>query len=89
MGPEPEGAELEQMGFGWTNSYGTGKGSDTITSGLEGAWTTNPTQWDVEYWQNLKNFSWEKYVGPGGHWQWRVQGGPTPLAPAPVGSRSW
>ena len=64
---------------------GAGIGANAWTSGFEGPWTTHPTRWDVEYWQNLKNYSWEKWVGPGGHWQWRVEGGATPLAPAPDG----
>ena len=76
VGSEPEGAPIEQMGMGWKNSLGTGKGADTITSGLEGAWTQKPTEWTNLYFDNLFGFEWEKYKGPGGAWQWRpVDGG--------------
>ena len=76
VGPEPEAAPIEQMGIGWLNSLGTGKGADTITSGLEGAWTQEPTTWTNLYFKNLFEFEWEKYKGPGGAWQWRpVDGG--------------
>jgi len=70
VGPEPEGAPLEEMGLGWKNTFGTGKGGDTITSGLEGAWTENPTAWDNNYFENLFNYEWELIKGPGGAWQW-------------------
>ena len=70
VGPEPEGASLEEQGLGWKNSYGSGKGSDTITSGLEGAWTTTPIQWDNNFFENLFNYEWELIKGPGGAWQW-------------------
>ena len=70
VGPEPEGASLEEQGLGWKNSYGSGKGSDTITSGLEGAWTVTPTQWDNNFFENLFNYEWELIKGPGGAWQW-------------------
>ncbi|MXV74968.1 catalase/peroxidase HPI [Candidatus Poribacteria bacterium] len=70
VGPEPEGADLEEQGLGWKNTYGSGKGSDTITSGLEGAWTTAPTQWDNNFFENLFNYDWELIKGPGGAWQW-------------------
>ena len=59
VGPEPEGASLEQQGLGWKNSFGSGKGGDTITSGLEGAWTTNPVKWDSNYFENLHGYEWE------------------------------
>jgi catalase-peroxidase len=75
VGPEPEGAPIEEQGFGWANSFGTGKGADTITSGLEGAWTTNPTQWDNEYLENLYGFEWELTTGPGGAKQWTPKNG--------------
>ena len=76
VGPEPEGAPIQQMGLGWINDMGSGKGGDTITSGLEGAWTQQPTQWTNLYFDNLFRFEWEKYKGPGGAWQWRpVDGG--------------
>ncbi len=70
VGPEPEGAPIEQQGFGWKNSAGKGMAEDTISSGLEGAWTTKPIQWDSEYLDNLYNFEWELGKGPGGAWQW-------------------
>ena len=70
VGPEPEGADLEEQGLGWKNTYGSGKGSDTITSGLEGAWTTAPTKWDNNFFENLFNYEWELIKGPGGAWQW-------------------
>ncbi|MCG9131527.1 catalase/peroxidase HPI [Candidatus Poribacteria bacterium] len=70
VGPEPEGAPIEQQGLGWKNTYGSGKGADTITSGLEGAWTVTPTQWDNNFFENLFNYEWELGKGPGGAWQW-------------------
>jgi catalase-peroxidase len=70
VGPEPEGAPIEQQGFGWKNSAGKGNAEDTISSGLEGAWTTQPIQWDSEYLDNLYNYEWELKKGPGGGWQW-------------------
>ena len=70
VGPEPEGASLEEQGLGWKNTFGSGKGSDTITSGLEGAWTTTPTEWDNNFFENLFNYEWELVKGPGGAWQW-------------------
>jgi catalase-peroxidase len=70
VGPEPEGASLEEQGLGWSNSFGSGKGADTITSGLEGAWTTNPIKWDNNYLENLFQYEWEKTKSPGGANQW-------------------
>jgi catalase-peroxidase len=70
VGPEPEGAPVEQQGFGWKNSAGKGNAEDTISSGLEGAWTTNPIQWDAEYLDNLYGYDWDLQKGPGGAWQW-------------------
>jgi catalase-peroxidase len=70
VGPEPEGAPIEQQGFGWKNSKGKGNAEDTISSGLEGAWTTQPIKWDSEYLDNLYNFDWALKKGPGGGWQW-------------------
>ena len=70
VGPEPEGAPIEQQGLGWKNTYGSGKGSDTITSGLEGAWTVTPIKWDNNFFENLFNYDWELGKGPGGAWQW-------------------
>ena len=73
LGPAAEGAPIAQQGFGWKNSYGTGKGKDTITSGLEGAWTVTPTKWNHNYLQNLFNFEWTKTKSPGGATQWIPQ----------------
>lgn len=68
---EPEGAGLEAMGFGWANSYESGKGEHTITSGLEGAWTTNPAVWDNNYFENLFGYDWELTESPAGARQWK------------------
>ena len=70
VGPEPEGAPIEQQGFGWKNSRGKGHSEDTISSGLEGAWTSQPIKWDSEYLDNLYNFDWALKKGSGGAWQW-------------------
>ena len=70
VGPEPEGASLEEQGLGWKNTFGSGKGGDTITSGLEGAWTATPIKWDNGFFYNLFNYEWELIKGPGGAWQW-------------------
>ena len=70
VGPEPEGASLEEQGLGWKNRYGSGKGSDTVTSGLEGAWTTNPVQWDNNFFENLHNHEWELTKSPAGKSQY-------------------
>jgi catalase-peroxidase len=69
-GADPEGASLEEQGFGWRSTFGSGKGGDTITSGLEGAWTTNPVKWDNGYFENLFGYEWQVAKGPGGAWQW-------------------
>ncbi len=69
-GPEPEAASLEEQGLGWTNRFGTGKGADTITSGLEGAWTSNPVKWDNGYFENLFGHEWELTKSPAGAFQW-------------------
>lgn len=74
VGPEPEAAPIEQMGFGWKNSYGSGKGRDTITSGLEGAWTPTPTQWDMSYFDVLFGYEWELTKSPAGANQWQAKG---------------
>ncbi|MBL7645604.1 MAG: catalase/peroxidase HPI [Candidatus Hydrogenedentes bacterium] len=71
VGPEPEGASLEEQGLGWTNSYGTGNGGDTITSGLEGAWTPTPTTWDNSYFDTLFGYDWDLVKSPAGAWQWK------------------
>nr|WP_310821304.1 catalase/peroxidase HPI [Stratiformator vulcanicus] len=70
VGPEPEAAGLAEQGFGWKNSYGTGNAGDTITSGLEGAWTSTPTEWSTGYFDNLFGYEWELITGPGGKHQW-------------------
>lgn len=70
LGPDPEGAELEDQGFGWLNKTKRGIGRDTVSSGLEGAWTTHPTQWDNGYFQLLLNYEWELKKSPAGAWQW-------------------
>src|SRR5262245_22678734 len=71
VGAEPEGCPVEHQGIGWPNAHGTGKGSDTITSGLEGAWTNEPTKWDNGYFDNLCNYDQELTGGPAGAQQWR------------------
>jgi len=70
VGPDPESAPIEQQGFGWKNSFGTGKGADTITSGLEGAWTANPTKWDNGYFANLFKYDWKQSKTPAGATVW-------------------
>jgi len=70
VGPEPEGASIEEQGFGWTSSHGSGKGDDTITSGIEGAWTANPIQWDMGYFDVLFGYDWDLVKSPAGAWQW-------------------
>ena len=74
MGPEPEAAPLEEMGFGWKNSFGTGKGDDTTTSGIEGAWTPNPIVWDNGYFDMLFGYNWDLVKSPAGAWQWEPIG---------------
>nr|BAA37074.1 catalase [Geobacillus stearothermophilus] len=70
VGPEPEAAPIEAQGLGWISSYGKGKGSDTITSGIEGAWTPTPTQWDTSYFDMLFGYDWWLTKSPAGAWQW-------------------
>ena len=70
LGREPEGADIEEQGLGWRNRYGSGKGADAITSGLEGAWTTNPVRWDNNYLENLFGYEWELTKSPAGKHQW-------------------
>ncbi|MGE3974690.1 MAG: catalase/peroxidase HPI [Bdellovibrionales bacterium] len=70
VGPEPEAAPIEQMGLGWKNSFGSGKGADTTTSGIEGAWKPNPTKWDNGYFEMLFKYEWELVKSPAGAWQW-------------------
>ena len=69
-GTEPEGADIGEQGFGWTSSYKSGKGVDAITSGIEGPWTTNPIQWDMDYLRLLFKYEWECKKSPAGAWQW-------------------
>jgi catalase-peroxidase len=76
IGPEPEGAPLEEQGLGWRNTFGSGKGVDTVTSGLEGAWTSEPTKWDNGFIENLSKYDWELTTSPAGAKQW------TPTDPA-------
>ena len=83
VGPEPEAALLEQMGLGWKNSFGSGKGGDTTSSGIEGAWTPNPTQWDNGYFDMLFGYDWNLVKSPSGAWQWvPVNPADKSLAPA-------
>src|SRR5437899_2908726 len=70
VGPEPEGASLEEQGLGWKNRFGSGKGADTITSGLDGAWTNNPTKWDNGFLDNLHKYDWQLTTSPAGAKQW-------------------
>jgi len=75
IGPEPEAAPLEAQGLGWTSSYGAGKGGDTITSGIEVTWTTTPTQWSNNFFENLFGYEWELTKSPAGAHQWVAKGG--------------
>src|ERR1700689_4328133 len=75
MGPEPEGANLEDQGFGWINKFGSGAGAHAITSGLEGAWTSNPVKWDNDYFKNLFAYDWELTKSPAGAHQWTPKNG--------------
>ena len=87
VGPEPEAADLAEQGFGWTSTYGSGKGKDTITSGLEVTWTRTPTQWNNDFFELLYGYEWELVKSPGGAWQWEAKDaeaiipGPTPDSP--------
>ncbi|HTR70032.1 MAG TPA: catalase/peroxidase HPI [Mycobacteriales bacterium] len=75
VGPEPEGAPLEEQGLGWKNSFGTGSGNDAVTSGLEGIWTTTPKQWDNSFLEILFGYEWELFTSPAGASQWRPKDG--------------
>jgi catalase-peroxidase len=75
VGPEPEAAPIEQQGLGWRNTYGTGKGKDTMTSGLEGAWTPTPTTWDNSFFETLFGYEWELAESPAGARQWKPKDG--------------
>ena len=70
LGPEPEGAPLAEQGLGWKSSYATGKGTDTISSGLEGTWTPTPTHWDNSFFETLFSYEWDLELSPAGLWQW-------------------
>ncbi|KAA3610538.1 MAG: catalase/peroxidase HPI [Planctomycetota bacterium] len=87
VGPEPEAAGLEEQGFGWTSSYGKGKAEDTITSGLEGAWTSTPTRWSNSFFANLFSYEWELTKSPAGAWQWSPKNGPRNVPDAHVPSK--
>jgi catalase-peroxidase len=83
VGPEPEAAGIEEQGLGWKSSFGSGKGDDTISSGIEGAWTPHPTQWGMEYFDMLFNYDWDLVKSPAGAWQWEpVNPDEKDLAPA-------
>ncbi|MCL4817731.1 MAG: catalase/peroxidase HPI [Vicinamibacteria bacterium] len=84
VGPEPEAAPLEEQGFGWKSSYGTGKGADTITSGLEGAWTPTPIRWSNDYLNGLFKYEWELTKSPAGAWQWTPKDAPANVPDAHV-----
>ena len=71
LGPPPEGASIEEQGLGWKNSFGSGNAGDTITSGLEGAWTSTPARWSHGYFKNLFQYEWELTKSPAGAWQWK------------------
>ena len=73
--PSRKAQPIEQQGFGWKNSAGKGNAEDTISSGLEGAWTSKPTTWDNEYLENLYGYEWELGKGSGGAWQWYAKDG--------------
>ncbi len=75
VGPEPEGAGIMEQGLGWTNKYGKGKAEDTITSGLEGAWTTTPAKWSHDFFTHLFAYEWELTKSPAGAWQWTPKDG--------------
>jgi len=75
VGPEPEGAPLELQGLGWQSTHGTGKGADTITSGLEGTWTNTPVTWDNSFFEILFGYEWELTTSPAGAWQWKPKDG--------------
>ena len=75
VGPEPEGAPIEEQGLGWKNSFGTGKGDDAITSGLEVIWTTTPTKWSNNFFANLFGYEWELTKSPAGAYQWQPKDG--------------
>ena len=75
VGPEPEGSTIDELGLGWKNKHGKGNAGDTITSGLEGAWTTTPAKWSHDYFENMFNFDWELTKSPAGAFQWTPKNG--------------
>ncbi|MFN7507963.1 MAG: peroxidase family protein, partial [Limnobacter sp.] len=75
VGPEPEGAPIEEQGLGWINKHGKGNAGDTTTSGIEGAWKPNPTKWDMGYLETLFKYDWELTKSPAGAQQWKPKGG--------------
>lgn len=75
VGPAPAAASIEEQGLGWKNTYGKGSGANTITSGLEGAWTKTPTRWSNNFFENLFGYEWELTKSPAGAWQWKPKGG--------------
>ncbi len=83
IGPEPEAAGIEEQGLGWKNTFGSGKGADTWTSGLEGAWTTEPTKWDNNYFDNLFGYEWELTKSPAGAHQWTPKENGSAVATVP------
>src|SRR6266516_1820612 len=82
VGPEPEAASIEEQGLGWRSSFGTGKGGDTIGSGLEVTWTTTPTKWSNDFFENLFGYEWEPTKSPAGAYQWKAKGGPVTIPDA-------
>ena len=82
VGPEPEGASIEEQGFGWTSTYGSGSGADAITAGPEVTWTTTPTQWGINYLENLFNYEWELTTSPAGAKQWVAKDAPESIPDA-------
>ncbi len=90
VGPEPEAAPLEEQGLGWKNSYGSGNGTDAITSGLEGAWTHTPVTWDNSFFEILFGYEWELSKSPAGAHQWKpkdgAESGPCPTPRTPTSS---
>ncbi len=92
VGPDPDGASIEEQGLGWNNKYGTGKAGDTITSGLEGAWSSTPTKWSNSYFEHLFSYEWEKTKSPAGAWQWapkdKSAAGTVPDAHDPKGAHA-
>jgi catalase-peroxidase len=84
VGPDPEGSSIEQQGLGWKNTYGKGNAEHTITSGLEGAWTSTPTKWSHSYFANLFTYDWQLTKSPAGAWQWTPTNGPSNVPDAHI-----